>query len=201
MSKFALAIVVDAENADKAWEEMGQVAGGTYDEFDMAFLGDTFPIAEQETYDSGQAAQAILAGVSQLRNGLPVPGEKNGWLIEWDGGWATRDSEREAWIRVGELCADSEDSGYKVADFKVSRNMPPPELEAGAMSTSDGLGADVVDPAMLKAATPADAIAKWKAGYEALRGLQVWLVDPATDGEDAGDAIGRTLVAAGLTRS
>lgn len=52
--------------------------------------------------------------------------EANGWLIEWDGGWATRDTEQEAHDHVTELCADSEDSGYTVDDFTVRPNVPEP---------------------------------------------------------------------------
>lgn len=68
-------------------------------------------------------------------------GQRSGWLIEWDGGWSTRPTEREAWIHVGELCADSEDSGYTPADFTVTRNAPE---EAGNMGTADGLGEQLV---------------------------------------------------------
>lgn len=80
--------------------------------------------------EPGQALLIVPVAELSSFEELDLRAERNGWLIEWDGGWATRDSEREAWIRVGELCADSQDSGYTAADFKVSRNMPPTVIEA-----------------------------------------------------------------------
>lgn len=164
--KFAMAIVVEADTvADVAaketelWEDISAVLGDGNGFLDSGhscvFAGDLFPIADQDEYDSGEAAHAILAGVASLRS-VPVGAvggprseavavdESAGYLIEWDGGWSTRDTLTEAQEHVKELCGG--DPEMTPDEFRITVNCPV-EPEGGAMSTSDGLGAPPRDEA------------------------------------------------------
>jgi hypothetical protein len=220
----AVVVEVGEHGADAAWEEISErVTGKQSSEAETGayFLGDPFPIAEQDEYDSGEAAHAILAGVSNLRNGLPVEPRQRIRRFDpstgrshWEdapeaGAMSTSDGlgadavpprvERCPMCGSENICTQTESDDrcpYGCLDCGHQFEQPIGEEE-----TSQLAGPYAADPAMLKAATPADSIAKWRRHSEALRDLQTWLVDPATDGEDAGDAIGRALVAAGLTHS
>jgi hypothetical protein len=136
MMRYAIAVVVEADDADKAWEEMGQMAGGTYDEFTMQFLGDPAEIAYQDEYTSREAANAILAAMPTERERRAeeiIPGVTVGSteddMAEADRdcaggcGWELHDDE-------GPYCAECQQAGKD-----------PAVPEAGGMGRSDGLGA------------------------------------------------------------
>lgn len=105
--RYAIAIVVEAEDADKAWEEMGQVAAGTYDEFTMQFLGDPAEIGYQDSYTSREAANAILAampeaGAMSTSDGLgPSPVKVAEYTVRMSAG-RRGEGEHGWWIGLGE---------------------------------------------------------------------------------------------------
>lgn len=116
MSKYAMGVVVDSTaSADITWEDVSEIL--TREKFarvEAVFVGDPYPIADQDEYDSGEAARAILAGVATLR-GLPVsavPGERSKPLLtsentselsdaEWE------DAQRQADALIGQWIRDT----------------------------------------------------------------------------------------------
>lgn len=150
MSKYAMAVVIDdqtdntpSEADTYVWEEVvaalnpgnGFLAKGVT----CAFVGGPVAIHDREEYDT-EIVAPYLAGTEKVAPPYePGPWEQGmaeiamgfGWLIEWDGGYATVTTHTTAMAVAGTMAE---------AQVRVSPNVPVPE--AGGMSTSDGLGAD-----------------------------------------------------------
>ncbi|MGH2939468.1 MAG: hypothetical protein ACRDPE_15275 [Solirubrobacterales bacterium] len=63
------------------------------------------------------------APAEAVQDGLKTA-EEGSWLVEWDGGWLTVESEEAGWRAVATLIAN-DDNGATTDDFRVVPNTPP----------------------------------------------------------------------------
>lgn len=181
-NRYAIPVVVEAKDADSAWEEMGQFATGTYDEFTFQFLGDPFPIVTKDEYDSKEAALAILRGASKAH---PTP--EAGDMSRSDGLGADPEEKRRK-ARMADRVQFLKDRGWDVSALDYERGeIDLPELLRRVHHDPDTvhqISAWLEEDAADEVQT-LDEIAK------VMRSVEAW-TDP-----ECGDLIAEKLIAVG----